>query len=116
MTLAPERFKASCMRTTWVIVCFGYIYLATYAILMDPRIPVLVDSPTGKTVTRTYSAYRFAPIARVAPPPSLTVFLPTTTWLNTVFLPVEKLRNELGTEPLGNAEPEPHADKTQKSE
>ena len=80
-----------CRCLTWVLTYGIYIYLATYLLIMEPKIPAVANSPASQP--RFYASYRFAPTVQVSPP--LSIFLPTTTWWNCVFCPVDVARSAI---------------------
>jgi hypothetical protein len=78
------------MRAMLAFVYGVYIYVATYAIMMNPHASVVVD-PTSGNITRYTSYYMFAPMILAPHPP--TVSFPATTWANTVFYPIDVVRD-----------------------
>jgi len=84
-----QHFRAWLIRAMWAFGYVAYVYLAAYSLMMNPRIPVVLDSTNGQATS--YSCYLFAPSIQLTPPPP-TIFLPMTTWANTVFYPIDVVR------------------------
>jgi hypothetical protein len=85
-------------KAAWVLGYVPVIYVATYLLLMEPRIGAVIDLTTDE-VSTFYSGYLFAPTELVVPR-TLTIYIPTTTWANTVFYPIDAIRSAMPSIPL----------------